>query len=380
MFNRYILEEFEACRNSYVQLDSAVTQVISEILHEENLKIHSVSHRIKDFDSLATKIAQPDKTYSCLDDITDLVGCRIITYFEDQIEQIAELVEQRFSVDLSRSIDKRKRNDPTSFGYRSLHYVCRLKADYPAEVQVRAIPFEIQIRTILQHAWAEIEHDLGYKTEEAVPGNIRRKFSRVAGLLEIADEEFVQVRHSLQKYATQVEEEIVNSPGRLELDKVSLQILLGQPLTTRLDEAIASALSRPLEPTAFYPEYLVKVLRRAGLGHVEILGRKLEEKQDMILDFLDPYMDFTKKAFSFGRNDLDRVSRGYSLLILAHLEVLRSASLDIDRIAQVSRFYQDVDRTPADLAERSALVLVQEYRSFMSGKSDSGKFELRQTN
>lgn len=64
----------------------------------------------------------------------------------------------------------------------------------------RDLKCEIQIRSILQHAWAEIEHDIGYKNEIAIPKQMRRKFSRIAGLLEIADQEFVQIRSELEDY------------------------------------------------------------------------------------------------------------------------------------------------------------------------------------
>jgi ppGpp synthetase/RelA/SpoT-type nucleotidyltranferase len=106
------------------------------------------------------------------------------------------------------TIDKRKTLSPNVFGYLSVHYVVsfdknRLKkkafADY------KDIRFEIQIRSILQHAWAEIEHDLGYKSEIEVPDEIRRKFSRLAGLLEIADSEFISLRDISKNYALDVE-------------------------------------------------------------------------------------------------------------------------------------------------------------------------------
>lgn len=364
MLKQKILDQFKRKTRLYGRMTNEVARVVEDSLSAADLKIHSVSWRIKSNDSLADKLAQPDRTYSGLDDITDLVGVRIITYLEDCIDRVAELIEQRFRVDLAQSIDKRKRDDPTSFGYNSLHYVCRLKPAPGISRTLLNIPFEIQIRTILQHAWAEIEHDLGYKSQEAVPAKIRRKFSRVAGLLEIADEEFVAVRKSLQLYESQVQEIIAASPERFEIDVLSLKALLKQPLSIRLDKAIARILNRPLETEYFYPEYLVKVLRNAGLDNMEELGRKLQEREETILAFMEPYLEFTRIVFSFGVQDMESISRGYSLLVLAHLELLESSVLDLDRIVSLSRFYQAVDDAPPDFAEKIALALVETYRSF----------------
>ena len=63
--------------------------------------------------------------------------------------------------------------------------ICSLPKDKGYPEELTEYTFEIQFRTVLQHAWAEIEHDLGYKTEFGIPLDVRREFSRVAGLLEI---------------------------------------------------------------------------------------------------------------------------------------------------------------------------------------------------
>jgi hypothetical protein len=85
------------------------------------------------------------------------------------------------------------------------------------------VSFEIQIRTVLQHAWAEIEHDLGYKTVFAVPRDIRREFSRVAGLLEIADESFSRIREATAEYELEVRKNIEEDKADdMTIDRVTL--------------------------------------------------------------------------------------------------------------------------------------------------------------
>jgi hypothetical protein len=80
--------------------------------------------------------------------------------------------------------------------------------EYPPELC--GIKFEIQMRSSLQHTWAEIEHDLGYKSMYEVPREVRREFSRIAGLLELADESFVRIRSKIADYNKQTTENIKN--------------------------------------------------------------------------------------------------------------------------------------------------------------------------
>jgi hypothetical protein len=75
--------------------------------------------------------------------------------------------------------------------------------------------FEIQIRTILQHTWAEIEHDLGYKTQNSVPNHIRRKFSILSGTLELIDGAFIDIKDSLNEYVKVIKKKISEDTSTL---------------------------------------------------------------------------------------------------------------------------------------------------------------------
>ena len=89
--------------------------------------------------------------------------------------------------------------------------------------RLKGIRFEVQIRTGLQHIWAEIEHDLGYKSKFGVPREIRREFSKIAGLLEIADDEFVQVRNGMSQYVENIRDKIIHGEAKdLPLSVISL--------------------------------------------------------------------------------------------------------------------------------------------------------------
>ena len=171
-----------------VALREAAVGHLNALLQGAGLNIHHVTGRVKKPASLADKLRRKPGRYAALEDVTDLVGVRIITYFESDVNVVSRLVESAYDVDWNHSVDKSKRHDPDRFGYMGVHYVVRATPQLPefAALGVCGLYFEIQIRSILQHAWAEIEHDLGYKNPEAVPREVRRRFYRLSGLLRIS--------------------------------------------------------------------------------------------------------------------------------------------------------------------------------------------------
>ncbi|CAN5884313.1 hypothetical protein BH11MYX4_BH11MYX4_66410 [soil metagenome] len=302
---------------------------------ESALKIHSVTLRLKTRESLAGKLARPDRSYRDLSDITDLVGLRVITYFEDSVDRVGQLVEARLPVDFTQSVDKRGRRGAEAFGYRSLHYVCRL-----TESPVRC---EIQVRTVLEHAWAEIEHDLGYKSREALPAAGQRRLSRLAGLLELADQEFVAIRRELEAYATALPQRIEAAGEAVPLDRLSIEALLACAEVRELDAAIAGALARPIGHEPFYPDYLLKMLEACGVQTVDEARRGVVQHGEAIVAMVKPYFAFAWRAWQLSPEQMNEIFRGYSLFFLAHAEVLRKPSLGIDKVERLGRLYRAID-------------------------------------
>jgi putative GTP pyrophosphokinase len=127
-----------------------------------------------------------------------LAGVRIIAYFPSDVDKIVPLIEKEFNIDSKHSMDKRLSSDPAIFGYASVHFVVGFRPEMlklPEYALFDKMKCEIQVRTILQHAWAEIEHDIVYKSPGEIPFRVRRRFACLAGLLEIADREFESLRH-----------------------------------------------------------------------------------------------------------------------------------------------------------------------------------------
>jgi len=297
-----------------------------------DIKTHSLSSRVKTSASLGQKLSRPDRTYRSLWQVTDLVGLRVTTYFEDTIPEVAQVIENSFNIDFGNTRDRLSSEDFRSFGYRSLHYVGALDSDeLPREFR-----FEIQVRTILQHAWAEIEHDIGYKASDSTPENIKRRFTRIAGLLELADEEFVSIRRDLKHYA-----EAVHQDQPFPLDRLSLTALVIH--TEDLDGQIARDLGKPLSDNLFYPEYLLKMLRLAGFRHTREVHQKLQSHKDTVLRMVTPYFEFTGEAWRLSSRDFESVPRGYALFFLSHAAILESTILEQNKVAKLAEFYRELD-------------------------------------
>ncbi len=155
------------------------------------------------------KVVSPRKHYEHLSAIPDLAGVRIIANYVADIPRICDIIRSAFYVVEEESGDKGDLLDANEFGYRSYHFVAShssQRLELPEWKRFQGMRVEIQVRTILQHAWAAVSHALSYKRESDLPKEVRRRLNRLAGLFEIADEEFCSVRKSRDKIiASQLE-------------------------------------------------------------------------------------------------------------------------------------------------------------------------------
>lgn len=193
------LDLYRKNRSMYNDFTHEMQDLVTNFLMKKNIRIHSIVSRIKGETSLKNKIIK--KNYTKLEEMTDLCGIRIITYFSDDVDLVADIIQKSLTIDQKNSVDKRKLLSVTQFGYLSVHFIASLttsQLQLPQYKKFENCKVEIQICSILQHAWAEIEHDLEYKSQATISYTVRRKFSRLAGLLEIADSEFAVLRDHFQ--------------------------------------------------------------------------------------------------------------------------------------------------------------------------------------
>lgn len=266
-----LLQEFREKRQELMQLDNHVFELISQTLKQQGIELNSIEHRIKTVESLAGKLERKGEKYRQLSDITDLIGLRIVTFYTDDVDKVAAIISQLFDIDWANSVDKRKLHDLNSFGYNSLHYICNLHGG--------SFPFEIQIRTALQHTWSAIEHDIGYKGAVKLPPQYRRQFSRLAGMLELADDEFSRLRTTMTEYRRQIQT-LVKSGNLSEvaLSTDSFRSYLELRPFDRLNQRIAAVNQAELFPASLMP--FLPILESFGmesLGQVQAMVDELSD-------------------------------------------------------------------------------------------------------
>jgi ppGpp synthetase/RelA/SpoT-type nucleotidyltranferase len=335
-FEMALLNDFDRCVSRYEQLSNKLNTLMSEVIGSADVRIHSVTTRCKSRDSFERKINRVPEKYGDLSEITDLCGVRIITYFEDEVEKIANVIEREFSIDRAYSIDKRQSMDVDRFGYMSVHYVATFNEARSALAEYRrfaGLKFEVQIRSLLQHAWAEIEHDLQYKSVEAVPRVVRRRFARLAGLLEVADAEFAGIRDAIATYQSSVSQTISVAPETVHIDRDSLiAYVMKSEGVHAVDLKMAIALGVPLEDSPLNSLVLaVWLLHRVGISTIDQLEQVIHQKIVQLTGFYRNYIA------GLDLKDKSKVFRGISIVYLSELLILARSSTS-NRRAEVRGF------------------------------------------
>ena len=314
-----ILEEY---REALPELESMRVQVLGtlrEALERNGLVVTAIETRIKTEESLAGKLALKGGKYATLSDITDILGARIITFYTDDVDRIASIAEQLFEIDWNNSVDKRRLHQLDSFGYNSLHYICRLPG--------YDMRFELQLRTTLQHAWAAINHDTGYKSGIEIPREYMRRMNRLAGLLEMADDEFSRIRSEITDYRRRVQSLVQN--GKLDdvlLDGDTFRSYLQAKPLDRLNRRIAAINQAEIQEAPLM-DYLrvLKALKCNTLGDVSRLVRTYEE---------DAYR---LARHQLGSTDIDIISSAIGLQNICIVCILKTGGgkIGLERLFEV---------------------------------------------
>ena len=285
-----VLSEFDLKEDMLGALCAKTKSLIEASLQDANIPYQSVQARVKTKKKLAEKYLDPKKDYRGLDDITDLAGLRIITYYENDVDRAAEVIEREFDIDRPNSVDKRA-TEPDRFGYNALNYVCKHSAKRTSDVEYKkfaGVRCEIQITSILRHAWSEMEHEW-YDLKDAYPSEVKRRFYRIAALLELAESEFLDIRKSRTQYQRSIAVQVEAKVPDLPVDAVSLRSFIEtERLVAEIDQSLATILGVTFLPelTDSNVERRSNAARLAGMTKLQQVRDALEENKTSIPEFV----------------------------------------------------------------------------------------------
>jgi ppGpp synthetase/RelA/SpoT-type nucleotidyltranferase len=190
-------DTMEAARNAFI------TMIRSLLATDAAIAGAKVEGRTKEREECLSKLRLKYQTglestktaYAIRDHISDLIGLRIVCFYEDDVERVKALISAEF--DVLGVTDKTAQIEGTAdaFGYKGLHLDLRLSQNRRALKEYAAYadyPFELQIRTVVQDSWSILDHKIKYK--KSIPNGLKRRINTLAALFELADREFRAIR------------------------------------------------------------------------------------------------------------------------------------------------------------------------------------------
>ena len=258
--------DYEAQAPLFTKLSEEALQEVRFALEKTDLKIHSVTSRVKAFKSLCDKATRNDLNQP-LHEIRDIVGIRVVALFLGDIDRVVEILESAFEI---LEIDnKLTMQDPAKFGYLSIHLHAKFPAHYAGSHYdaIKDMPFEIQVRTIAMDAWASASHYLEYKSEEDIPSDLKRDFHALSGLYYVADKHFEMFFRNRQEAVINVE--ILSKTDEFLDQEINLDTLSAY-LARKYPERPQAHIS--------HVSVLVSALRARKLNTLSELDKLLDEK------------------------------------------------------------------------------------------------------
>ena len=233
----------------YEQLNDEVESILKKALKEKEKEIPCdfISGRVKSFDSIKKNLGSDLTRQSIrkLTDIKDICGVRVACLFLPGIKSVGTIIRKIFEVEEEEN--KIISQADESFGYMSVHYICKLPAEYrgPRYDEIKKLRFEIQVRTLAMHCWAAISHYLDYKAPRGIAPHLRKDFYSLNGVFYLADSHLEHV-YLMKETAKKLEAKKASSRAGFQKEKIYAHTLakyFEQTYTERPHEADLSVLA-----------------------------------------------------------------------------------------------------------------------------------------
>lgn len=346
-----VLAEFERQHDHFEDLCKTTQNLTERILEHENLQVHSVQARVKRREKIESKYRNPEKDYKCLSDIVDVVGLRVITYYSDEIDRVAAILRGEF--DHIREDDKRT-GKTSEFGYSALHLDCKYLPSRLQQTEYKRFgdsKFEIQITTVLGHAWAEMHH-APYDDKRSSPSDEQRAFHRLAAVLELADKEFLEIRRARETRQRNASVRVA-AMATIEISPESLKAFIDETAVVgTLEQEFAPMFGRELEPSAKLSGTvrLARLVASSGFNTVQDLENSLNANRSALTEYMRRCVPIW--AESFPEDATRKLSRGLSIY---HLCILLAGAKGR---ASLFELFERADRKISPLLDVNAQIQV----------------------
>lgn len=293
------IQIYQRQKDNYNIFCKKLKDLITSVLDDSNIVYHIIESRVKSIESFREKLLREGKNYSNpLEEITDFTGVRVILYYQNDVEKVVNIIKREFKIDSGNSIDKKKLLKENEFGYLSVHLIASLnktRGQLPEWKLVKNLKAEIQIRTVLQHSWASISHALQYKREMDIPTQFRRKLNRLAGLLELADEEFESLKTEQLALGKQISKSISNKKYDLPINMLTIEDYKKNSDAISVFTKIINEHEKLVYDDFEYQEgenynatsQLIMVLNYFNIKSIEELNNILENNKELIKPFFE---------------------------------------------------------------------------------------------
>jgi len=289
---------FKEERVRYEKFTIKLRALVTDLLASEGIDA-VIEGRTKSVESFAGKVTRPGKAYQDpLHEITDLSGIRVVLRTLNDVNQVGSLIEREFVVDSARSVKKSEHLDADRFGYLSEHYIVQLKEPrihLPEWEPLQGLNAEIQVRTILQHAWATVQHSLDYKSKYDIPNQLRRRLFRLSALFELADQELNAISSDASTLFSQYKVQVQSAKEDIELNVDSLKAYVENSETVAHWAKYMEGLGVEVGRIASGPiSRDIEMARMAGLSTI----REVEDMISVASSWGEPYLrDFFHNTF-----------------------------------------------------------------------------------
>lgn len=273
---------YRARRPLHEEFTVELHRLLERILLSRDLDVSQIQQRTKTVESFLEKLERRNHKYSDpLKQVTDLSGIRVILLNRDDCPKVTEVIKHGFEVDVKNSQPMLPPAEPDRFGYRRDHYVIQLGPDLamrPEWERFLGLKAEVQIRTLISHAWAELDHRLRYKNQDDVPLEVQRRIYQMNAALETADADIADLIRASAARRSEYDQAVGLGHLSIEVDAYSLMSYLEADVVADwVETAIRVKYARPTQRSAGDERVaqLRMTLSKAGVASLERLDEIL---------------------------------------------------------------------------------------------------------